>query len=118
MLSSCISVSAQETTDFTYVYENKTIIFDDNTTLSIEQQQKIADRLANGADGVSTYNLWCTLWGHKYDTTEGATVIQHEVNPTAPRCLKEYFLVHICSRCEESGQIESLGSEYIFCCPE
>ena len=117
-LSSCINISAQETSNFIYNYGNITVIFDSDTTLSTEQQQHIANRLANGDDNTSTYNLWCNLWGHNYDTTEGATAITHEVSPTEPRCYKEYFIVYICSRCEESGQIESLGGEYIVCCPE
>ena len=118
IISLCINASAREATDIIYNYGNITILFDADTTLSTEQQLRIADILVNGDDNTSTYNLWCSLFGHNYDTTEYATAITHEVRTVAPRCLKEYFLVHICSRCEESGQIESVGSEYIVCCPE
>ena len=117
-MSLCVNVSAQEINGNIYKYGNISVIFDSDSTLSVEHQQHIADILINGDDNISTYNLMCTLFGHKFDQTEGVTTITHEVSPTEPRCFKEYFIVNICSRCQEDGQIESLGGEYIICCPE
>ena len=117
-MSLFVNISAQEINGNIYNYGNISVIFDSDSTLSVEHQQHIADTIINGDDGASTYNLACTLFGHKFDQTEYVTTITHEVNPTAPRCLQEYFIVHLCSRCQEDGQIESLGGEYIFCCPE
>ena len=117
-MSLFVNISAQEINGNIYNYGNISVIFDDNSTVSVEHQQHIADTLINGKDEVSTYNLVCTLFGHKFDQTEYIKTITHEVSETAPRCLQEYFVVHICSRCQEDGQIESYGEEYIFCCPE
>ena len=117
-MSLFINVSAQEISGITYDYGNITVIFNNDSSLSAEQQEHIANTLINGNNNISTYNLMCTLFGHNYDQTEGVTTVTHEASDTSPRCYKEYFLVHICSRCQEDGQIERLGGEYIFCCPE
>ena len=117
-MSLFVNVSAQEINGNIYNYGNISVIFDSDSTLSVEHQQHIADTLINGEDEISTYNLACTLFGHKFDQTEYITTITHEASDTSPRCYKEYFLVHICSRCQEDGQIERISGEYIFCCPE
>ena len=93
-----------------------TIEFDD-TTLSSEQQQVIAEKLINGnTENVQTYGLTCTLFGHKNEQNTVA-VITHEYKDLSPRCKREQYLVTTCSICDYQEQI-LIVSTYIVCCPE
>lgn len=89
----------------------------EETTLSDEQQLIIAQRLLSKEhDGIETYGLICTLFGH--DTEENVvSVITHKVRTTSPRCKRESYSVTTCTRCDYQEQ-ELNGTSYIVCCPE
>lgn len=115
-LSFCLSVSAADVNN-TYYYGDIEIIFAEDSTLSEEMKPKIADYVVNGDDGTSTYNLLCTLFGHK-ETTELIATISHKVSPTHPRCLRQTWEVTGCTRCEEALGMVLLSESYITCCEE
>ena len=115
IISTTMSVSADEITGNTYRINNVTVVFDADSQLSVEQQKVIAQLLVNPEYGVSQANLICTLFGHK-NTVEGVTTITHKVMPDSPRCLQELFTITTCSRCNEST-VERDGFGYITCCP-
>lgn len=112
MCFASFAVSAQ----YTYEFENITVIFDTNTVLDEHERMIVAEHLAHGEETVTTYGLWCTLFGHSYEE-HSATKITHCVRTTNPRCLEEEYLVQVCTRCENTVT-ESLGGVYITCCPE
>ena len=111
-----LGVSADSNTGNTYQIETVTVIFDTDSQFSVEQQEIIAQLLVNPEYGVSQANLICNIFGHK-NTQEGVTTITHKVSATSPRCLKEFFTITICSRCNEST-VERDAWGYISCCPE
>ena len=98
---------------------NFTIIFDENTTLSPEEQLRLAQCRANvdhfEAPGPQQKNVLCSLFGHK-TTTETVIVIEHKVSATQPRCVKTYEDVTGCTRCDTVTIIDVLSSTYFFCC--
>ena len=103
---------------YTYGIGNVTIIFDETDALDAATRETIAYRLASGNYGnenIATYNLLCTLFGHKYEQS-GATTITHCASDTQPRCLEEYFTVQLCTRCDDTI-VERTGWSYITCCP-
>lgn len=112
------SVSTLAATDEVYIYDigSVTVIFNENDTWDATTREAIAHRLVYGNDDTSTtYNLLCSLFGHKYET-KGVTAITHCVFDEAPRCLEEYFDLSLCSRCDDQ-LIERTGFRYIYCCP-
>ena len=113
-LSLFITVGA---TNVKYTYSDVEIEFEEDCTFSEEMKQKIADYIVNGDDGATTYNLLCTLFGHKEEVT-GVTTTSHKVRTTNPRCLMQGWEVHACTRCEEALDVILLGESYIDCCPE
>ena len=120
VLSAAVITSATaETVDSSVVIVSEGVEYTvefENTTLSDEQQQAIAEKLVYGnVDNVQTYGLMCTLFGHK---TEQNTVgvITHKVKTTSPRCKRELYLVTTCTRCDYQEQ-ELTGTSYIVCCP-
>lgn len=100
-----------------YTSDGITIEFSENSSLTPETQATIAQMIANDEDisSVTTYNLLCTLFGHK-EVTESYTVIEHCVSDTAPRCVQSLQDITICSRCETVLDIKVLSQGYIFCC--
>lgn len=102
----------------TNIYElgGCTVIFEENTTLDEAAKLHIANELVYGDDGVQTYGLMCTLFGHKYETHDVQTV-RHCVSDTEPRCMRDTYEVNICTRCDDSTT-ELVKSVYITCCPE
>ena len=76
----------------------------------------VAEHLIHGEKDATTYGLWCTLFGHSYES-HMASKITHCVYDTAPRCLEENYEVQVCTRCEDTVS-ELISSYYIFCCPE
>ena len=116
IISACVGASANEVGGNAYVFDNVTVIFDENSQFSNEKQESIANLLINPEYGLSTAGLMCTLFGHK-NTTETVITITHKYNVEAPRCLQEIFAVTTCSRCDEAS-VERLGYSYISCCPE
>lgn len=113
----CVSASANETIGNVYTIGDKTVVFEGTSAFTIEEQQYIAELLANPAvEPSATYGLMCTLFGHK-NSTETVTTITHCAKANSPRCLQENFLVTACSRCDEST-VERISYQYITCCPE
>lgn len=115
-IGATIGVSADSNTGNTYQIDNVTVIFDEGSQLSAEQQENIAQLLVNPEYGVTQANLICNIFGHK-NTTEGVSTITHKVLAESPRCLEEFFTITTCSRCNEST-VERTGYRYISCCPE
>lgn len=114
-LSLPFSISAAGTTNSTYTIDGTTIIFSETSSLTAEEQAAVAQLIASGNESsTTTYNLMCTLFGHK-TTTESLTVIEHCVSDTAPRCLKSLQDLTTCSRCDYVN-VEVLNSYYINCC--
>ena len=98
--------------------EQKVVTFEDNSALTEEQQQMVAERLVYGApedDGASTY-AWCWLTGHDY-TYDMVAVITHKVYPDSPRCYEETYNIETCTKCDHFSE-EYLGGVYVVCCPE
>lgn len=112
------TVSSFATAEETYVYElnGVTVIFDAEDAWDAATRETVAHLLVYGDEGdATTYNLLCTMFGHKYET-RAVTTITHCVQTAQPRCLEEYFDVSLCSRCEDSVT-ERIGYCYITCCP-
>ena len=94
-----------------------TVEFGENSSFTCEEQHVLAQLIANNEinnDVSTTYNLLCTVFGHK-TTTETITVIEHCVSDTPPRCIKSFQDVTACSRCDYVDIVE-LSSIYIYCC--
>lgn len=111
------SIAASEEGNI-YNIGNITVVFDENNNFDTDTREALAHMLASGNydnGNIATYNLLCTLFGHKYETT-GVTTITHCVEPDQPRCLEECFTVQVCSRCEDRI-VERTGFRYITCCP-
>lgn len=92
-------------------------IYIENENLSEETIEKIVAFYSNGGeekDGVTTYGLTCTLFGHKLESATVSTVT-HKVRSSSPRCLEKTYDYESCTRCDyESSTI--LTSKYIACC--
>ncbi|MBR4062868.1 MAG: hypothetical protein IKK01_07370 [Clostridia bacterium] len=99
-----------------YTIDNITVEFSDTSTFSTEQQEVIAQAIINGTDNsYTTYNLLCTLFGHK-ETTESIGAIEHCVSATAPRCTRTIYEITACTRCETVIDTITISKVYIFCC--
>lgn len=103
----------------TYNYEvddtHITIEFADDSILSAEEQQKIADHIVYGDDGASTY-AWCWLTGHNI-VTENVMSIEHKVDVLSPRCLQTIYSVDTCTKCDHMEETV-ISQTFIACCPE
>ncbi len=110
-----LSSFASEKEPYVYNIENVTIIFDENDTFDAATREMVAHKLVHGDEDVAPYGLICTLFGHDYEQ-KGVTTITHCVYSEQPRCLEEYFIVQVCSRCEDTI-VERTGFRYITCCP-
>lgn len=116
LLSSfCVSAFAETEEIYTYNIGDVTIIFDENDTFDATTREVVAHKLATGDEGITTYNLLCTLFDHNYEE-KSVTTVTHCVEPDQPRCLEEHFIVQVCSRCEDTI-VERIGYGYITCCP-
>ena len=89
-----------------------------NDDVSAKTKAKIEKCYATGEpvidNGVSTYGITCTLFGHKIESTAVST-ITHKVSSTSPRCLKRTYNYEECTRCDYTNSTLIL-SEYIVCC--
>ena len=65
-------------------------------------------------EDAATYGLICTLFGHKIESSTVYTVT-HNARTSAPRCLKRYYSVETCTRCDYTSKT-LLDSVYISCC--
>ena len=115
-IGATLGISADEIVENTYQIGNVTVVFSDESQLSKEQQESIAQLLVNPEYGTSQANLICNIFGHK-NTQEGVSTITHKVSATSPRCLQEIFTITTCSRCNEST-VDRDAYYYITCCPE
>lgn len=86
-----------------------------NENIDNEISEKIINKLSGASSDVTTYGIMCTLFGHKYESTEYVTAITHNARTNSPRCLCEEYECHICSRCDYVEEILT-SSEYIYCC--
>lgn len=115
MIIPCFASSANP--EFFFSEEDVTIVFSEDSELSYEKQQFIADKLVNGyvEPEVSTYS-WCWLTGHD-KVSESVSVITHKLNDKNPRCMRETYEVTTCTKCDYYNQ-DLVSTIYIFCCPE
>lgn len=99
-----------------YTINGITVKFAVDSSFTADEQAAIAEWVVNGKEDPSatTYNLWCTMFGHK-TTTESFTIIEHCVSATAPRCVESLQDVTACSRCDYVTT-DIISSNYIFCC--
>ena len=103
---------------YEFVDEDKVVIFEENSALTEDEQQFVAERLVYGSpedSGIQTY-AWCWLTGHNfvYDTV---TVVTHKKKAESPRCYEEIYNVETCTKCDHLEE-ELIGFGYIVCCPE
>ncbi len=100
----------------TEVDENIVIIIE-NEDISEETKEKIIAFYSNGGEeqeGIATYGLTCTLFGHKLESSK-VSKITHKVRSSAPRCQKNVYDYSACTRCDyEKSTL--LSSTYIACC--
>ena len=118
LLICTFSVSALAASEETYIYNigSVTVIFDECDTWNADTREAVAHRLVYGEDNTATtYNLWCNLFGHNYET-KTVTTVTHCVLSEEPRCLEEHFNISLCSRCEDQVT-ERTAYCYIYCCP-
>ncbi len=111
-----------ESNSFHHEIGDITIIFDSASSFTEEEQTQLAQLITNHATGstnneVVSYNLMCTLFGHKYGSAELAYTTTHKVKDTAPRCKEECYSITQCTRCDHT-ELEIVNSSYINCCPE
>ena len=115
VLSLTLVSSASNSLGNAFTIESTTVSFSTNSVFSYEEQQALAQRIVSKEMTESTtYNLLCTMFGHK-TTTESITVIEHCVNSSKPRCLQSLQEVTACSRCDYVDIVE-ISSIYIYCC--
>lgn len=116
ILTMPLTIYANGSTSNVYTFDGITIKFSETSSFTIEEQAAIAELIATGAEDSSatTYNVLCTLFGHK-TTTESFTTIEHCVSDTAPRCLESLVDVTACSRCDYV-YTDVYSSYYINCC--
>ena len=110
-----ISAYAEDTNENTVIVTvNETeFIFDANT--SEEFRIKAISHYFNPEnDGVTSYGLTCTLFGHKLESSV-ITTITHKAKATDPRCLEETYDTEACTRCDYANAT-LICSEYISCC--
>lgn len=88
-------------------------IFDADTTEEF-REKAITHYFDGEDDGVATYGLTCTLFGHKL-TSSVVTAVTHKAKATSPRCLSERYDVETCSRCDYTTSTK-ISSQYIVCC--
>lgn len=116
-ISMTLISSATTSNGRTIEIDGFSVIFEADSAFTAEEQQLIAEKvvLNNTEDATATtYNLLCTLFGHK-TTTESFTVIEHCVREAQPRCIKSFQDVTACSRCDYVT-IDVVSSTYIHCC--
>ncbi len=107
------STFADNTEQLTYTYDDFNVIFDEDTPFDSAQRQKIADILANGSESAETAGILC-IFGHDWQQDMIIT-ITHCAREEQPRCLKEYFDIYMCSRCEKT-KTELISQTYFLCC--
>lgn len=112
-----IASSAEEAGAEYYYREGDCEIYIQRSTLSDEQLELIAQRIAgtNSSSTQTERGLTCTLFGHDYEYTT-VTKITHKYYASSPRCREETYRVGICSRCDDSTQTLE-ATIRLYCCP-
>ena len=113
-----VNISASDGYQLTYDDLGITILFENNTHFSADEQQYIADQIVYGnaeSNDSSTF-AFCWLTGHDYQYDYVAAV-HHRVLEKAPRCEQTTYEVETCSRCDHL-EYSPLTTVYINCCPE
>lgn len=95
-------------------YQETTIVFEQNSQFSEEEQQYIAQVIVDGDPEIMPMGLVCTLFGHK-DVTEKVITVDHCVSSTQPRCLERVYYVTTCSRCSRMEKT-LISEQQITCC--
>lgn len=107
-----IPVNATEAETYEHI-----IIIIENEDISEKTRERIIAFYSKGGEekeGVATYGLTCTLFGHKLETS-AVTTVTHKVRSSSPRCLKKIYNYESCTRCDyENSTLKS--QEYIACC--
>ena len=111
----CTLISASNIDQVVITIGNTDVVFDNDSTFTIEEKTVIAELLVYGPCNSQTYGLICNLFGHK-TSTEIVTTITHEFSETSPRCLREKWEITTCSRCDYS-ETERISYAMIHCCP-
>lgn len=106
--------AANSSTQFTYSFENITVIFDESTPFSETSRFNIANFIIFGEKNSQTYGLTCTLFGHDY-ITDYVTTITHNVCESQPKCLREVMEIGECSRCGDT-YTNVINSQLVTCC--
>lgn len=117
LLSMPINATASEMTGNVVDIGSFTVEFIANSSFTADEQYYLAQYIVDNSpvgESETTYNLLCTLFGHK-TTTESITVIEHCVSDTQPRCIKSLQELTTCSRCDYVDIVE-ISSIYIYCC--
>ena len=111
-----MNICAETKSIYIFDYEKEQITVKIESSLSEENCKKMTERIVCGKDGKETSTIsFCWLFGHDLSSSSVA-VIKHKVRSTLPRCIKEYHLVTICSKCDYmEDRIISLN--YIDCHP-
>lgn len=94
------------------------VIFEEGSSFTAEQKQRIAEFLVNGTVEESTVQpkgFMCNVFGHKTSTSMVES-IDHCVSATSPRCRYNRWEVTTCSRCDYTTKT-LVFSEMIVCCP-
>ena len=113
IISFCVSANANDTITGNSDY---TVIFAEDSCFGEYEQEQIIKHLTGVAtNDATTYNLWCTLFGHNYQT-EFVTGVRHKVYEDEPRCIEEVYELQICTRCSDV-QSDLISYSSIFCCP-
>jgi len=116
LLAACLSFAVNaEGSLQTYIYKNGNVeICIQHTDFTEDELARVVDLLENGDSGISTYNLWCSLFGHKLKT--GMTSLtRHHVYDTYPYCEITYYVVEVCERCDyENATYDHM--ERVGCC--
>lgn len=116
-ISMTLISSATTSTGATIEIDGFEVIFEADSSFTLEEQQIIAEKVVyNNTENeiATTYNLLCTLFGHKTET-ETITVIEHCVREAQPRCTRSLQEVTGCTRCDYIT-IDVLSSTYVYCC--
>ena len=115
-----VSFSAHAVPSSEVLYENEevSVIFEEDSALSVDKKQFIASKLIYGDsyidNGISSYSL-CWLTGHDL-VSEVVSVIEHKVRTAAPRCDRKTYEVETCTKCDYMKETLIADVPYI-CCP-
>ncbi len=118
----CFSAGAEPlTTPISSHAENITVQFREDTSFTLEEQQRIRAYFLTGEDlagdnTVQPQNILCSISGHKYKV-ESVVVYYHCVRPIQPRCDMRFSDFYFCTRCSDAYSVQTKVRK-IECCEE